>query len=62
VVLYGCETFSLALREEHALRAFEKKRDEVTGGQRELHEEELRDLCSLPNIIRKIKSRSLRWA
>jgi hypothetical protein len=50
VVLYGCETLSLTLREEHRLRVFENrvhrrifgtKRDEVTGGWRELHNEEL---------------------
>jgi hypothetical protein len=55
VILYGCETWSLTLREEHRLRVFENKvlrrifrpkRDEVTGGWRKLHNEELRDLCS----------------
>jgi hypothetical protein len=72
VVLYGCETWSLVLREEHRLRVFENrvlrrifgpKRDEVTGGCRKLHNEELRDLYSLPNtsIIRIIKSRRMRW-
>jgi hypothetical protein len=53
VVLYGCETFSLILREEQRLRVFEKKvlkrmfgpeRDEVTGGWRKLHNEELHNL------------------
>jgi hypothetical protein len=53
VVLYGCETWSLTLREEHGLRVFENKvmrkivgpkRDEVTGGWRKLHNEELHDL------------------
>jgi hypothetical protein len=52
-VLYGCETWSLTLREEHTLRVFEnrvlrrifgKKRDEVTGGWRKLHNEELHNL------------------
>jgi hypothetical protein len=60
VVLYGCETWSLPLREKHGLRVFEKrllrifgqKRDEMTGGWRKLHNEELCDLYSLPNIIR----------
>jgi len=51
VVLYGCETWSLTLREEHRLRAFENrvlrrvfgpKRDEVTGEWRKLHNEELK--------------------
>jgi hypothetical protein len=71
VVLYGCETWSLTLREEHRLRVFENrvlrrvfglKRDEVTGEWRKLPNEELRDLYSLPSVIRIIKSRSMRWA
>jgi hypothetical protein len=70
VVLYGCETWSLTLREEHRLRVFENralrrifgpKRDEVTGGWRQLHNE-LHNLYSSPNIIRMIKSRRTRWA
>jgi hypothetical protein len=68
VVLYGCETWSLTLREEHRLRVsenrvlkriFRPKRDEVTGEWRKLHIEELHNLYSCPNIIRQIK---LRWA
>jgi hypothetical protein len=68
VVLYGCETWSLTLREEHRLRVLENrvlrrifgsKRDEVTVGRRKLHNEELRDLYSLPSIIRMIKSRRM---
>ena len=64
VVLYGCETWSLILREGHRLRVFENrvlrrifgpKRDEVTGEWRKLHNEELTDLYSLPNIIQVIK-------
>jgi hypothetical protein len=64
VVLYGCETWSLALREEHRLCVFENsvlrrifgtKRDEVTGEWRKLHNEELHILYSSPNIIRQIK-------
>jgi hypothetical protein len=61
VVLYGCETWSLILREEHRLGVFENrvlsrmfgpKRDEVTGEWRKLHNEELHDLYSSPSIIR----------
>jgi hypothetical protein len=71
VVLYGCETWSLTLWEEHRLRVFENrvlrrifgpKRDEVTGEWRKLHYEDLRDLYSSPNIIRITKSRRMRWA
>jgi hypothetical protein len=71
VVLYGCETWSLTLREEHRLRVFENrvlrrifgsKRDEVTGGSRKLHNEELHNLYNSPSIIRMIKSRRMRWA
>jgi hypothetical protein len=63
---FGCETWSLTLREEHRLRVlrriFGPKRDEVTGEWRKLHNGELRDLYSSPNIIRIIKSRRKRWA
>jgi hypothetical protein len=71
VVLYGRETYSLTLREDHRLRVFKNrvlrrifgwKRDEVTGGWRKLHNVELRNLYSSPNIIRMIKSKRLRWA
>jgi hypothetical protein len=59
VVLYGCETWSLTVREEHKLRVvsriFGPKRDEVTGGWRKLHNE-LHNLYSSPSIIRIIKS------
>jgi hypothetical protein len=62
VVLYGCETWSLTLREEHRLRVFGPKRDEVMGEWRKLHNEELHDLYSSPSIIGIIKSRRMRWA
>jgi hypothetical protein len=64
VVLYGCETWSLTLRDERRLRGFENsvlrrvfgpKKDEVTGQWRKLHNEELSDLYSLPNIVRVVK-------
>ena len=70
VVLYGCETWSMTLREECRLWVFENrvlrrvfgpKRDKVTGEWRKLHNEELRDLYSLPNIVWVVKSR-MRWA
>jgi hypothetical protein len=66
VVLYGCETWSLTLREERRLRVFENRvlrrifgprKDDVTGEWRKLHNEELNDLYSLPNIVRVVKSR-----
>jgi hypothetical protein len=65
VVLYGCETWPLTLREEHGLGVFENRvltRDEVTGEWRKRHNEELRDLDSSPSIIRIIKVRGMRWA
>jgi hypothetical protein len=71
MVLHGCETWSLTVREEHKLRVFENrvlrriygpKRDRVTGGWRKLHNEELHNLYSSPSIIRIIKSRRMRWA
>ena len=43
-------------------RVFGSKRDEVTGEWRKLHNEEVRDLCSLPNIVWVVKSRRMRWA
>jgi hypothetical protein len=42
-------------------RVFGPKRDEVTGEWRKLHNEELNDLYSLPNIVRVVKSRRIRW-
>ena len=68
---YGCETWSLTMKEERRLRMFENrvlrrifgpKRDEVTGQWRKLHNEELSDLYSLPNIVRVVKSRRMGWS
>jgi hypothetical protein len=69
VVLYGCEAWTLTLREESRLKVFENrvlrrvfgpKRDEVTGEWRKLHNDELNDL--LPYIVWVVKSRRMRWA
>jgi hypothetical protein len=71
VVLYGYENWSLILSEEYIMRVFENRvlrrifgprRDEVTGDRMKLHNEELHNLCSSPNIIRMIKTRRMRWA
>jgi hypothetical protein len=71
VVLYGCETWSLILREEPRLRMFHNrvlrrifgpKRYEIIGSWRTLHIEELHNLYSSPSIIRMIKSRRMRRA
>jgi len=71
VVLCGCETWSLTLREERGQMVFENrvlrrifasKRDEVTWKGRKLHNEKLNDLYSLSNIVRVIKPRRMRWA
>jgi len=71
VVLYGYETWSLTLTEERRLRVFENrvlrrifgpKRDEVTGEWRKLHNAELCGLYPLPNNVRVVKSRRMRWA
>jgi hypothetical protein len=70
LVLYGCETWSLTLREEHRLRVFENRvlrrifgpKSEVDGSWRKLHNDEFHSLYSSPNIVRMIKSRRMRGA
>jgi len=71
LVVYGCGTWSFALRNERRLRGFENrvlerifgpKRDQVTGEWRKLHIEELNDLYASSNIVRVIKSKRIRWA
>ena len=71
VVFYGCETWSLTLKEERRVMLFENrvlrrvfgpKRDEATGEWRKLHNEELNDLYSVASIVRVVKSRRMRWA
>jgi len=71
VGLFGCETWSLSLREERRLRVFENKvlrrifgskGGDVTGEWRKLHNAELKDLYCSPKILRVIKSRRMRWA
>jgi hypothetical protein len=71
VVLCWCEIWSVTLRKEHRLRVFANRvlrriigpnRDEVMGQRRKLHNGELHNLYSLPDIVRQIKSRRMRWA
>jgi hypothetical protein len=69
VAPYGYETWSLILRKEYRLRVFENKvlwkifgpKREEEGLWRKLHNDELHNLCSSPNIVRVIKSRRMRW-
>jgi hypothetical protein len=69
IVLYGYETWSLTLTEEHRLRDFENRalrricgpKREEDRSRRKLHNDELHSLYSSPNIVRVIKSRSMRW-
>jgi hypothetical protein len=66
-LLYGCETWSLTLRDEHRLRVFENRvlifgrKSEEDGSWRKLHNDELHNLYSSPNVARVIKSRRIRW-
>jgi hypothetical protein len=70
VVLYGCKTWSLTLREEHRLRVFENRvlrrvfrpKREGDRSWRKLYNDELHSLYSSLNIVRVIKSRRMRWA
>jgi hypothetical protein len=71
VILYGCETWLLTLRENYRLRVLEKrvlrklfgpKRDEVTGKWRKLHNEEFNDLYSSSNITWLMKLKRMKWA
>jgi hypothetical protein len=71
IVLYGCETWLLTLREERKLSVFENmvlrrifgpRKEEVTGEWRRLHNVKLNDLYCSPNIVHVLKSRKMRWA
>jgi hypothetical protein len=70
VVLYGCRTWPLILREEHRLRVFENRmlrrifgpKREEDRSWRKLHNDELHSLYSSPNIVKVIKSRRMWWA
>jgi hypothetical protein len=69
VILYGLETWSLTLREEHRLRVFKKKNKvlrtifglKMEEGWRRLHNEELHNLYTSPNVITVIKSSKVGW-
>jgi hypothetical protein len=68
--MYGCETWSLTVGEEHRLRVFENRvlrkifwpKREEDGSWGKLHNDELHSLYSSPNIVRVIKSRRMRWS
>ena len=66
IVLYGCENWSLTLKEERRLRVLRKifgpKRDKVTGEWRKLHDDELNNLYTSPNFVMLIKTRGIRFA
>jgi len=71
VALSGCETWALILKETHTLstfgnrvlrRIFGYKAEKVAGGWKNLHSEELYNLYSSPDVVRKNKSRKKRWA
>jgi hypothetical protein len=71
LVLHGCETWCLTLRKERRLKVFENrvprrilgfKREELAGGWRRLHNEELHKLYASPDIIKVINSRRMKWA
>jgi hypothetical protein len=66
-VLYGCEAWSVTLREKYRPRVFEKRalrifgpKREEDGSWRKFHNDELHSLCSSPNIVRVNKSRRMR--
>jgi hypothetical protein len=69
LVLYACETWALTLRKEHTLRVCGKRglsifgndRDDIMWEWRMLHNEELQNLYSSPDIIMQVKSRRIRW-
>jgi hypothetical protein len=71
IVLSECEIWYFALTEEHRLRGFENRaltgifrhrKEEVTGGRKQLNNEELQNLYSSRNTFRAITSRGMRWA
>jgi len=70
VILCGCKNLFLAIKLEHSLRVseyrllkriFGPKREEVAGGWRRLHDEELHNFYTSPNAVRMKKSRRMRW-
>jgi hypothetical protein len=71
VILYGCETWFLILKEKQRLRGYENrvlrrvfrhKREEVVGGWRRLHNVELHNFCASPDIIRTFNSSRMTWS